>query len=119
MSDIENPIIKGTNRTLRFTVIDSVGPIDLSSAEITFSVKKYREDSVYSFQRQNAAAGGDATEIDLVTDGTDGQFDVFIIPTNTSTLDDGEYFYDAMYDISGAIEKKPWEKFIIKEAISV
>lgn len=118
ISDIEEPIVVGSSRVLRFTVTNSSGPVDISSAFIIFSVKKYIGDAVYIFQLKNAVAGGDASEIDLVTDGTDGKFDVFLTPTETILVIGGDYVYDAQYTIGSDVEKKPWEIFPTKAAVT-
>lgn len=112
MSSDALSIVRGSSSTWRFTMEDSEGtPIDISSAEITFLVKQDKEDTSPTFQRQNSAAGGSASEIDFYTDGTDGIFDVFIIPSNTSGIEEGEYYYSAEVVIGSSVYNKKPELF--------
>lgn len=96
MSSDALEIIRNSNAKWRISMVDYLGvPIPIQSSEITFIVKKNKEDTTPLFQRQNAAAGGGDDEIDFYTDGSDGIFDVFIVPSNTSGAEEGEYFYSA------------------------
>jgi len=92
---------QGNNKNWLVTVKDELGAVrDISSAEITFSVKENIDDVSHIFQRQNTAAGGGDTEIAWVTDGTDGKFKVLLIPANTDSIN-GSYRYDVEIVISG------------------
>lgn len=86
-------IYKNDNKTYVCTVKDADGVVfDLTGASITFTVRE-TELGAESFKRQNLAAGGDATEIED-SDLANGEFKVHIIPTNTSGLTPGKFFYD-------------------------
>ena len=57
MTEIE--MYKKDNLTMRWTIVDANNTgVDVSSASLTFSVKKNFSDAAYSFQRKNTAAGG-------------------------------------------------------------
>lgn len=68
-------------------------PIDITSSEITFSVKSDVKDTTYVFQKMNTAAGGDDTEIEI-TDATNGVFQLKLIPADTADINSGGYVYD-------------------------
>ena len=74
---------------------------DISSAEITYSVKRVKSQADTDILRQNTAAKGSAsTEITFSTDGTDGKFKMNLVPTNTSALNTVRYFYSILVVLS-------------------
>ncbi len=94
-------IFKGNDLSPEFTYkLNSVAQ-DISTAELTFALMASEYDSTVLFERKNTAALGDDTEISWVTDGTDGKFYVHIIPTNTSTLDEGTYWWEIKMVLGG------------------
>ena len=78
--------------------------VDISTAELTFCVKKIKIDPDYvaEITRKNTAAKGESsTEIVFETDGTDGVYQVTLVSANTSDLDFGLYFYSVEMVLSG------------------
>lgn len=74
---------------------------DISSAEITFSVKKVKSQTDTDILRQNTAAKGvSSTEIVFSTDGTDGKFKMNLVPANTSDLNTVIYNYSILIVLS-------------------
>ncbi len=87
-------IFKGNHLDPKFTYkLNSVAQ-DISSAALTFALMTSEYDNTVLFERKNNAAGGGDTEISWVSDGTNGEFYVHIIPTNTSTLEEGTYWWE-------------------------
>lgn len=78
--------------------------VDITDAQIIFSVKEDYVDEEYIFQRKNSFAGGDDTEI-LITDETGGLCEIYIIPDNTSDLKAGTYVYDVWVKLTTGKEK--------------
>lgn len=78
--------------------------VDITDAQIIFSVKEDYDDEEYIFQRKNSFAGGDDTEI-LITDETGGLCEIYIIPDNTSDLKAGTYVYDVWVKLTTGKEK--------------
>jgi len=82
---------RGDNKTLEITVTDAEGiPINLTGADILFSVKKLKTDTVNIFQKSSDVL----EEIDI-SDPTGGVFDVYIVPVDTQELDVRRYVADA------------------------
>ena len=91
--DVE--IYRGDNRTFKVTVKDGDGnAVNITGASIIFSVKEKIGDTGYNFQKKNTAAGGGDSQI-KITDAVNGIYEVYIVPTDTQTLDIGNYEYDS------------------------
>lgn len=71
---------------------------DISSDKLTFSMFLSKTATTATIEKQNTAAGGGDTEIEWVTDGTNGQFTVHINPADTSSLDPGGYPYEIKWE---------------------
>lgn len=78
--------------------------VDLTDAQVIFSVKEKFTDTSYIFQRKNALAGGSSSEVEM-TDPTNGVCEVHIIPDNTNGLETGSYSYDVWVKLSNGNEK--------------
>jgi len=84
------------------TVVATGLPKDISLAAIQFSVKKKKSQALADILRQNTAAKGEAsTEIVFTTDGTDGKFQITLVPANTSNLSAVRYFYSVELLLAG------------------
>ena len=114
----EIPMYKGDNNNSRWTISDSSGvAVDITTAELVFSVKKNFSDASYSFQRKNTAAGGSDAEIEILT-GASGVCRVKIVPDNTSGLTVGVYQYDLETTISSSVQTVVQDNLIIKNDVT-
>lgn len=87
---------QGDNATLKQTILydnNTLTPVNLTGCKIWFSVKKNYTDTSYEFQRRNTLAGGGDTEI-KITNATAGECEIYIIPSNTSSVRPSNYVYD-------------------------
>lgn len=60
------PIVAGSDRAIEIEVWDNIsdqGAVDLSAAEITFTLTKTRDSVVKVLEKKNQAAGGSTAEI--------------------------------------------------------
>jgi len=89
----------GNDVSWTFTVKDENNATpNITAAKLTFTLKDEIEGTVL-FQRKNSAAGGDDTEIEI-TDGSNGEFVLYIVQTNTISLDIFKtYYYDIEIDL--------------------
>jgi hypothetical protein len=78
--------------------------VDITNAEIVFSVKTDFDSESFVFQRKNSFAGGGDTEI-LITDGPNGLAEIYVIPDNTKDLNKGTYVYDVWVKLTSGEEK--------------
>jgi len=91
MTDINIP--QGNDKSWEVTITDQDDAVvDISTAEIYFYIKTDLNDADADalVERGNTAAGGGNTEISFTTDGSDGKFQVHLVPANTATLE-GRY----------------------------
>jgi hypothetical protein len=89
-------LFRGDNLDQQFLLTDASGlAIDVTDAELIFSVKETEDDVSPLFQRKNENAGGSEGEIEMV-DPAAGKFTVHVIPSNTSSLDGNQFYW---YDI--------------------
>lgn len=87
-------VYRGDSPTFEITVTDQNGdPVDLTGAEIVFSVKKKLTDTAYVFQRKNTAAGGGDDEI-LIIDAVNGKFRLLLTNAVTQDLELRDYVHD-------------------------
>ena len=96
-------IDQGMDKEWEFIVRDKTTKVaeDISTAEITFSVKRIKSQIGTDILRQNTAAKGESsTEITFTTDGTDGKFKMNLVPANTSDLNTYRYFYSILVVLS-------------------
>ena len=102
MIEVYHSMSKKWEATVRKVSDSSI--VDISLAELTFCVKRIKidPDHVAEITRENTAAKGEpSTEIVFETDGTDGVYQVILVPANTSDLDFGLYFYSVEMVLSG------------------
>ena len=104
----EIKMYRGDNYSRKMVVYDSKdidirSTVDITGALITFSLKNKKNDTSYIFQRKNLAAGGDATQIEM-SDPTNGEFTLHIVPSNTQTETPGTFHYDFEMTLSGFIK---------------
>ena len=114
--DLSITVKRGDTPRFNFEVLQSDGsPFDLTGAKLIFSVKRNTDDTTYTFQRKNVAAGGDASQIEDV-DLANGQFQVKLIATNTSTLTTTTFVYDVQATIGASIITLVIDKFkVVKD----
>lgn len=100
---ISSPFVmfKGNHIDPKFTYKLNGVAQDISSAALTFALMVSEYDTTVLFERKNTAASGGDDEISWVSDGTNGEFYVHIIPTNTSTLDEGTYWWEIKMVLNG------------------
>lgn len=99
-------ITKGDNRTLKLTVVDAAGARqDLTGFKIYFTLKKRYEDVTPLISKRSAAAGGDASQIDIVvpqTGAIKGKANIYLLPADTACLELGTYVCDVVIeDLAG------------------
>jgi len=97
-------LTRGDNRTIPFTVYDANDAVvDITGSSVWFTVKALYEDadSVAKITKKNTAAGGGDSQIAL-TDPTNGEGEIHIVPSDTASMDaDEEYIYDLQVKLSG------------------
>lgn len=107
-------MIQGTSRTVNLTFLqsDGVTPIDLTGGKVYFTVNASNaptSDTTAAFQKT----------ITSFTSPTLGQVTVNIVPSDTSNMTAGDYFYDAKaIEASGGEVALPQDKFTVKAAIT-
>jgi len=86
---------KGDDYTIELHVTnkDTGADIDITDAEIRFSVKTDEDAAAYTFQKKNAAATGSDSEIKEI-DGSGGRADIYILSADTLSLVKERYKYD-------------------------
>lgn len=118
-------IVRGDSRTWKFTCKDENDVvIDITDAKVWFTVKEdlSQDDTFAKFQRRNADAGGSAAEIEM-SDPTNGEFKVHVVPANTNGIDldtiDGTLKFDAQVQMpSGKTYTVTEGKFTISEDVT-
>ena len=88
---------KNRNRTIRATI---TGPGDLTDAKIWFCVKASRTDADVDalITKKSANNGGSDSEA-IVVDGPNGIIDIFIIPSDTTTMSAPvDYWFDIVIE---------------------
>ena len=110
--------IRGDNDEWEAHLTDENGNgVDLTNAEIVFSVRKTPLTAVYAFQRKNTLAGGGDNEIKLST-GVSGMFNLYTVPANTSGLRAGIYQQDFQFIIDGETGSTPKDIFEIEQDVT-
>jgi len=106
-SGIDNKIVMflGNSEEFELEVTDdNDDPVPITDAEIIFSVKADFDDENYIFQRKNSFAGGGDTEI-KITDGANGEAEIYLVPDNTKDLSAGTYVYDVWVKLTTGQER--------------
>ena len=97
-------------KTIRFTVTDAGGAVDLSTATLTFGVKKNKSDAAYVILKLDAVFGKALAATGIVT--------VPLLATDTD-LDQGEYIGELRTFFSATnIDKSADITIIIEEAVT-
>lgn len=119
-------VFSGRSHTIRFTLstvtppADAV-PMDLTDASIWFSVKNSTsdDDSSARVYKRNLDAGGSDLEIKII-DATGGIMEVYITPSDTEDMSEGDYWFDvAVKNSSGvAIEAVSPSRFHVKYTVT-
>lgn len=94
--DYQVRMFKGDNRTLEVTLSWPNGdPVDLTDAEIRFTVKEKTSISQAnaSIKKANQKAGGSDEQIKVITP-TGGRLDIYLVPTDTENMNPGTYYWD-------------------------
>ena len=89
-------MFKGDHRDLEVTLSWPDGdPVDLTDAEIRFTVKEKLKDpqSAAKITKANAAAGGSDDEIKIIN-AAGGRLDVYLVPADTEDIDPATYQWD-------------------------
>lgn len=89
-------IPKGNDKSWYFSIKkkNTKQPIDLTGAELYFSVRKENNDtSELLVYKRNSEAGGSDEEIKIIN-AENGKFEVFISRDDTLELDTEEYYFD-------------------------
>lgn len=114
----EMTIYKGDNKSWQVTVEDQDDvAVDVTSAEVVFTVRTALGDSTAQIERKNVAAGGSVDEIEM-TDPTNGIFKIHIVPANTSSLTKGAYVYDIQVTVSSKVYTIIRSTFTISEDVT-
>ena len=111
-------MFKGDNLDQQFIVTVDGTALNLTDAELTFTVKELEGDLIPKFQRKNENAGGSDGEIEMMPPES-GEFTVHIIPSNTSTLEANQFYW---YDIQMVKDGKTLtiikDKLLLKQDIT-
>lgn len=95
-------IFSGRDYTAKFTLTTNnpspSTPYDLTGAKAWLTVKAETDaDAETVIEKKNDLAGGDDTEINII-DPTNGILEVYFIPVDTNTLQDGGYWFDLVIE---------------------
>lgn len=95
-------IFAGRDYTAKFTLTTSdpspSTPYDLTGAKAWLTVKEETDaDAATVIEKKNDLAGGDDTEINII-DPANGVLEVYFVPEDTSTLQDGGYWFDLVIE---------------------
>jgi len=88
-------LARGTDRTLRLTVTEDGVAVDITDADLTFTVRVDLASATTVIQKTTA----DPAEIDL-TDPENGIAEIYLVPTDTEDLAVGTYVYDVWMTLS-------------------
>lgn len=120
-SENEIEIYRGTSKNFELTVCDDSGdPVNLTGARIIATVKCDVYDDKISIQKDSQVG---PAEIEILTQSGDtlGQALIKFVPSDTQTLDPGEYVFDVWVVLSSGarhIVVGP-DPFIIKRGVTV
>lgn len=114
----EMNIFKGDSKNWEVTVKDGDGTIvDITGAEIVFTVRVNATDSTFSLQKKNLAAGGDATQISM-DDPTNGIFRLHLLPSDTASLRASKYVYDFQLTMGTDVYTILKDNFLLKQDVT-
>lgn len=82
---------KGTSKTFDFTLFDDNGNVlDLTNALITLSVKEQSDDDAVDVLTK---VSSDETELKILSPATDGKIQVYLVPSDTTSVTAKQYVY--------------------------
>ena len=97
MADQNIEIYRGDDRTFKVVCKDeNDAVVNITGAAIKFSVKEKISDATYKVEKSSAQA----SEISI-TDGSNGEYEIYLVPADTQSLDIGSYEYDSELTTSG------------------
>jgi hypothetical protein len=93
-------------------------PVNLTGAQVRFTVRQNEDDVDFAFQYKNLAAGGSATQIEM-TDAVNGQFTVHINSTDTAQVQGNQrYWYDVEIILAGKTTTVVKDRVLFKQDIT-
>jgi len=91
-------IIRGTSKTFELSVTDEDSePIDLNGARVIFSVKRALDEKMPLIKKDSQAG---ASQVAIQTPTKAGKADIYLVPSDTHTLDAGDYLFDVWVILS-------------------
>lgn len=111
-------VYRGQSKTFELTIKDSTNAaVDLTGASIYFTVKKEVTDTVAIISKTT----DDPLQAEILAPNTDGKARIYLIPSDTSVLDVGDYLFDIWVQLSSGKRYPIVEvsKFIIKASVTL
>ena len=102
-----NEIVKGCNKTYRFSLRDKDrNPISLIGSQVLFALRRsFKKTSSIVLQKDSANGPG---EVELLQDPNDNQALIKILPTDSVELEEGTYMYSVKVKfLSTSVEYVP------------
>ena len=93
----EITLSRNTNKTVQATVTSGGTAVDLTGAEIRLLVKRRMSDEDGDAEITKSSDDGDQITI---TDPTNGIFEVYFVPADTTSLSPGRHHYDIRIELS-------------------
>jgi len=91
-------IIRGTSKTYLLSVTDEEGErVDLNGARIIFSVKRSLDDE-HTLVQKDSQKG--TAQVEILTPTKAGQANIYLVPSDTNTLDVRDYVFDVWVILS-------------------
>ena len=91
-------IIRGTSKTLELSVIDEEGDaVDLAGARVIMSVKRTLDEKAPLFAKDSAKG---SAQVEIQSPTKAGKADIYLLPSDTHTLDVGDYLFDVWVILS-------------------
>jgi len=110
----EIEIYRGDDLTIQATARDSSGAVvNLTGAVIKMTVRTSPSAANIVFQKTSA----DPTQI-AITGAATGQFEIYIVPANTSTRECKRYWYDVEITLSSKVHTGIVSTFTILEDVT-
>jgi len=92
-------MIRGTSRTFELSVTaeEDESPVDLAGARVIFSVKRSLDEKVPLIKKDSQAG---AAQVAIQAPTKAGKADIYLVPSDTHTLDAGDYLFDVWVILS-------------------
>lgn len=111
-------MFKGDDKSWLVVVRNSSGStVDITGAELIFTARPALGSSEILIERKNADAGGGADEIEM-SDPTNGEFKIHLVPANTTSLNSGTFEYDVQMTLSSLVKTIIQSKITINEDVT-